>query len=148
MIIIEGSIQECAESKISFFFFFFFFNSRIYSSILNRIFNDNFVVINSQNINDTINWIVNIQSKLDKSESIHNLKPISYIDTISIKKKLNIDHNNCYLLQFMPNTRVSTNVAKSISHTYRNMVDLVITYNKCLTTNDRIKMLSNIKSIR
>lgn len=140
MIIIEGSIQECAESKNKFFQF-----KNIYSSILNRIFNDNFVVINSQNINDTINWIVNIQSKLDKSESIHNLKPISYIDTISIKKKLNIDHNNCYLLQLSQIPGVSTNIAKSISHTYRNMVDLVNAYNKCLTTNDRIKMLSNIK---
>lgn len=140
LIIIEGSILECAESKNKFIQF-----KNIYSSILNRIFNDNFTVINSQNINDTVNWIINIHSKFIKNESIHNLKQVSYVDTVSIKKKLNIDHNNCYLLQLSQIPGVSTHIAKCISQYYQSMVILINAYNMCINDKCKSVMLANIK---
>jgi len=120
------------------------------SSYFHTIYRDNINIFFTNNIEDTITFILLLVTKIiDKPENfIFNKEKnnIEYIDFCKIKtqKNKNIDKNTCYLLQLSQIPTISKEIAKNISYIYPNFISL---FNALNNTDDKIGLLMKIDNI-
>jgi len=128
--IIEGNIDDCNTLN----------RKALLGSIINMIFRDNIKIINSNDINDTYNIIVQIQTKYNdgKFKQVENNKD-NYISSIKTNKKENMNKELCNIIQVATIPGVSKNISKTIIEKYGNISNLIEEFKK----NDDL-MLSEI----
>ena len=118
--------------------------STIISSIINTLLRDNIKVHRSKNMNESIEFIEMLFNKLRKQDiKLFENKNTSYVSTIKLKKKENLDSSNCYLLQLAQIPGSSTKIADCIKETYPNMMSLCSKYSS-IDLSERPKLLENL----
>ena len=128
--IIEGNIDDCNTLN----------RKALLGSIINMIFRDNIKIINSNNVLDTYNIIIQIQTKYNdgKFKQVENNKD-NYISSIKTNKKENMNKELCNIIQVATIPGVSKNISKTIIEKYGNISNLIEEFKK----NDDL-MLSEI----
>jgi ERCC4-type nuclease len=119
-----------------------------YSSLMNRLFIDKFLIYQTADINDTSLIITKIYDKLPEYFSQIQTETfderLEYLKTIKLAKKENMTPNNCYLFQLSQIPGVSIEIANLISKKYQSMVFLILTYEKQTTIEEKETLLANI----
>jgi len=103
---------------------------KLTSVYYNSIYRDGINVLFMKDVDDTATFLLLLSTKMiDKPENyLGNIEePIEYIDVCKIKteKKMNIDKDNCYLLQLSQIPSISKELAKKIKDIYPSLMDLM-----------------------
>jgi len=122
----------------------------IKGAILNSILRDNLKVIKSKNLIETCYILETIQKKIQKNpnwfidcnNSIND--NIDYCSTIKIKKKENLTPLICQILQLSQIPGLSKSVAKIIIEKYECLSNLILSYTKCETIEEKDQLLKDI----
>ncbi len=119
--IIEGNIDDCNTLN----------RKALLGSIINMIFRDNIKIINSNNVLDTYNIIIQIQTKYNdgKFKQIESNKD-SYISSIKTNKKENMSKELCNIIQLATIPGVSKNISKIVIEQYGNISNLIDEFKK------------------
>jgi len=119
--IIEGNIDNCNTLN----------RKALLGSIINMIFRDNIKIINSNNVLDTYNIIIQIQTKYNdgKFKKIESNKD-SYISSIKTNKKENMSKELCNIIQLATIPGVSKNISKIVIEQYGNISNLIDEFKK------------------
>lgn len=138
MYIIEGIRKENAKFGLKM--------NILEGAILNLIFKHKFKVLNTCNIDDTIETILMIYKKYNNTEFINRKNEIGIIPEMKFTnlKKSDRITNNIFNLQLCVIPGVSINIAKKITEKYQCMMDLMNTYNNEEDINKKENMLSDI----
>jgi crossover junction endonuclease MUS81 len=140
--IIEGDIITSIKNKNN--------QKMLTSAYLHTIYRDKINVFFTNNIDDTITFLLLLSSKIiDKPENfinINNDNTINYIDNCKIKteKNKNIDKCTCYLLQLSQIPSISKEIAKNISSVYPSLNSLLQALNE---SDNKIELLMKINKI-
>jgi len=128
--ILEGNINNCNTLN----------RKALLGSIINMLFRDNIRIIFSENIDDTYNIILQIQSKynMGKFKKIENSTD-NYASSIKINKKENMNKSLCNIIQLATIPGVSKNISKIILDEYKSISNLIEEFKK----NDKL-LLANI----
>jgi len=127
--IIEGNIDDCTTLN----------RKALLGSIINMSFRDNIKVINSNNINDTYDIILQIQKKYNdgKFKKIETTKD-NYISAIKINKKENMSKELCNIIQLATIPGVSHKISKIIMEKYGSLNNLIGEYKE----NDNLLLVN------
>lgn len=145
--IIEGDLTKDNKSikfnKIS--------KDTIYSTIINIYLRDNINIINTKNINETIEYLEQFCNKIEKQGINFLLKPNSeykddLVKTIVPKKKSNMTPESVFISQLNCISGISLKSSQIIVTKYINMNNLILELNK-LTQEERIKNISELTYI-
>jgi crossover junction endonuclease MUS81 len=119
--IIEGNIDDCNTLN----------RKALLGSIINMSFRDNIKVINSNNIKDTYDIILQIQKKYNdgKFKKVETTQD-NYISSIKTNKKENMSRDLCNIIQLATIPGVSQNISKIIMQKYGSLSNLIEEYKK------------------
>ena len=129
--IIEGNISQ---QNIN-----FFKNSKSITSgaLLNMTFRDKIKVLRTKDINETCELLYSIGSKIIKNPEFFSVSnngnttdSISYLDTIKMAKKDNMNPKLCNILQLSQIPGVSKMMAQTIIEKYGSISNLICEYQK------------------
>lgn len=121
-------------------------NSTIYSTMLSILIRDRIPIIQTKNINDSIQWILRIYFKLIKLEKIAKIPVIDlYLSSMMSNKKENLTPELCFQNQLRQIPGISTKIAKIIYSKYPNFPKLIKSYEE-IDEKDRPKFLANIST--
>ena len=102
---------------------------KLTSVYYNSIYRDGINVLFMKDVNDTATFLLLLSTKMiDKPENyLGNIEEKEYIDVCKIKteKKMNIDKDNCYLLQLSQIPSISKELAKKIKDIYPSLMVLM-----------------------
>lgn len=119
---------------------------KLTSVYYNSIYRDGINVLFMKDIEETATFILLLASKMvEKPDNyLGNTNVNDYIDVCKIKteKKMNIDKDNCYLLQLSQIPSISKELAKKIKEKYPTLMNLMMS----LKENDE-KLLTKIDGI-
>jgi ERCC4-type nuclease len=146
--IIEGNISQ---QNIK-----FFKNSKSITNgaLLNMTFRDNIKILRTKDINETCELLYNIGSKIIKnpeffSSNVDNgesaVPDVTYLDTIKVAKKDNMNPKLCNILQLSQIPGVSKAMAQTIIEKYGSISNLICEYQK-LEVSDNVNTLEKEKS--
>jgi len=116
--ILEGNIDKCKTIN----------KKALLGSIVNMIFRDNIKVIFSENIEQTVEIIIQIKKKYNEGKFFKNKIDNEYVNSIKIKKKENMDKRTCNIVQLATIPGVSKNTAEIIIENYLTMDKLIEEY--------------------
>ena len=116
--ILEGNIDKCKTIN----------KKALLGSIVNMIFRDNIKVIFSENIEQTVEIIIQIKKKFNEGKFFKNKIDNEYVNSIKIKKKENMDKRTCNIVQLATIPGVSKNTAEIIIENYLTMDKLIEEY--------------------
>jgi len=119
----------------------------LYSAILNTLIRDNIKVIFTGLIEETISYLLKIESKLDFYKNLgnnNNGENNKYLNTIKTCKKENLTKEICFQAMLKQIPGVSSLCAESISKIYPSMNDLLKKYNEFENEDDKKTLLSDI----
>ena len=119
--IIEGNIDECNTLN----------RKALLGSIINMSFRDNIKVINSNNIKDTYDIIIQIRRKYNegKFKEIESSTE-NYVSSIKMNKKENMSKEICNIVQLATIPGVSQKISKIIIEKYGSLNNLIEEYKK------------------
>lgn len=136
MYLIEGDLDQTRIKCLP--------KSTIISSIINTLIRDKIKIYKTKSTKESIEFIDIVFKKIVKDPSILNFKKNEdYVSTIKLKKKDNMDSNNCYLLQLAQIPGSSVKIAECIKKTYSNMMSLCNKY-ESISIDERSKLLENL----
>ena len=145
--LIEGNIRKGKIASIP--------HTTLVGSMINAMFRDNIKIIRTNNISETIEFIELLLKKLSKepdkllnnnNKADNPKKPsLEYVSSIKLKKKDNMNEDNCFLLQLSQIPGVSLNIANAIKKNYNSMFELCKKYNLNENETDNKKLLLDIK---
>ncbi len=119
--------------------------NRLYSSIINRVVRDKFIIYRTKDISDTAIIISKIYDKLPEHFNQSNSNErIEYLKTIKLSKKENMTPNNCYLCQLSQIPGMSIDTANIIAQHYNSMYSIIMAYEKLKDINSKEKLLSEL----
>ena len=102
---------------------------KLTSVYYNSIYRDGINVLFMKDVDDTATFLLLLSTKMiDKPENyLGNIEEKEYIDVCKIKteKKMNIDKDNCYLLQLSQIPSISKELAKKIKDIYPSLMVLM-----------------------
>jgi crossover junction endonuclease MUS81 len=102
---------------------------KLTSVYYNSIYRDGINVLFMKDVDDTATFLLLLSTKMiDKPENyLGNIEEKEYIDVCKIKteKKMNIDKDNCYLLQLCQIPSISKELAKKIKDIYPSLMILM-----------------------
>jgi crossover junction endonuclease MUS81 len=102
---------------------------KLTSVYYNSIYRDGINVLFMKDVDDTATFLLLLSTKMiDKPENyLGNIEEKEYIDVCKIKteKKMNIDKDNCYLLQLCQIPSISKELAKKIKDIYPSLMILI-----------------------
>jgi crossover junction endonuclease MUS81 len=107
--------------------------NKLTSVYFNSIYRDGINVLFMKDIDETATFLLLLSTKMiDKPDNYIGTikdKDIEYIDVCKIKteKKMNIDKDNCYLLQLSQIPSISKELAKKIKEKYPSLLILMMT---------------------
>ena len=119
--IIEGNIDDCNTLN----------RKALLGSIINMSFRDNIKVINSNNIKDTYDIIIQIRRKYNegKFKEVESSTD-NYVSTIKMNKKENMSKEICNIVQLATIPGVSQKISKIIIEKYETLSNLIEEYKK------------------
>ena len=121
---------------------------KLTSVYYNLIYRDNINVLFMKDIEETITFLLLLSTKMiDKPDNFLGIiQEKDYIDVCKIKteKKMNIDKDNCYLLQLSQIPSISKELAKKIKEKYPSLMVLMTTLRDC---QEPEKLLTEIDGI-
>ena len=118
----------------------------LYSAVLNTLMRDNIKVIFTGLIEETVSFLLKIESKLNfyNNQENNNVKNNKYLNTIKTCKKENLTKEICFQAMLKQIPGVSSLCAESISKIYPSMNDLLKKYNEFENEDDKNNLLSDI----
>jgi len=120
----------------------------LYSSIINRVVRDKFIIYHTADINDTALVISKIYDKLpenlNKDNQKHNDERLEYLKTIKLAKKENMTPDNCYLCQLSQIPGISIEIANVIAQSYPSLRSLILNYEKLPTQELKENLLAEL----
>lgn len=145
--IIEGEIDHNYFNGIP--------SNTLYSSIVNTFLRDDFYIVRTKDIDETVVYLTKIYEKLSEygnkylpiqEESKDELEDekLEYCASLSVKKKANMTHDVCFITQLSQIPGVSTIIAATIVEKYNNMKDLVINYEKFVNEKEKETLLRDL----
>ncbi len=159
--ILEGHYKKSANKYLAYKTFL--------SCLSNNMMRDGIFIVQSADINETANIILNLatnlikypfkqtnvnEDKIDRELDNQNIElnsmsnnsgnSSSYLDVIRIKKKENYNSDICYNSMLMNVPGVSSQISKAISQEYISLVELVKAYDKLDDDKSKINMLKDI----
>ena len=123
---------------------------KLTSVYYNSIYRDGFNVLFMKDVNETATFLLLLATKMiDKPSNFlkeDEKETVDYIDVCKIKteKKMNIDKDNCYLLQLSQIPSISKELAKKIKEKYPSLMVLMTTLRDC---QEPEKLLTEIDGI-
>ncbi len=123
---------------------------KLTSVYYNSIYRDGFNVLFMKDVNETATFLLLLATKMiDKPSNFlkeDDKETVDYIDVCKIKteKKMNIDKDNCYLLQLSQIPSISKELAKKIKEKYPSLMVLMTTLRDC---QEPVKLLTEIDGI-
>jgi crossover junction endonuclease MUS81 len=119
--IIEGNIDDCNTLN----------RKALLGSIINMSFRDNIKVINSNNIKDTYDIIIQIRRKYNegKFKEVESSTD-NYVSSIKMNKKENMSKEICNIVQLATIPGVSQKISKIIIEKYDTLSNLIEEYKK------------------
>lgn len=119
--IIEGNIDDCNTLN----------RKALLGSIINMSFRDNIKVINSNNIKDTYDIIIQIRRKYNegKFKEVESSTD-NYVSSIKMNKKENMSKEICNIVQLATIPGVSQKISKIIIEKYETLSNLIEEYKK------------------
>lgn len=91
----------------------------LYSSIVNRVVREHFIIYRTHDINDTALFVTKLYDKLSQPEPVAETNQgdpqLAYLKTIKLVKKDNMTPENCYLCQLAQIPGVSLETAKIVA---------------------------------
>jgi ERCC4-type nuclease len=120
----------------------------LYSSMINRVIEDKYMIYRTADINDTALIVTKIFDKLIENLSKHNGIEVdektAYLKTIKLSKKENMTANSCYLCQLSQIPGLSVDMAKIIATKYGSMYQLVSAYIQTPDLDGKRNLLSEL----
>lgn len=122
----------------------------LYTSMINRVIRDHFIIYRTMDINDTALVITKLYDRMlehvqnDQTTCVSDER-IDYLKTIKLSKKDNMTPNNCYLCQLSQIPGVSIDMANVIVQQYSSMSQLIMAYEKNNSQKDREGLLSDLQ---
>ena len=120
----------------------------LYSSIVNKVLRDKFIIYYTADINDTALIISKFYDKLPEHYNPCltkiNDEKIEYLKTIKVTKKNNLTPQNTYICQLSQIPGVSIDIANIIYKYYPSMKQLIFAYERCQTTVEKEQLLANL----
>ena len=125
----------------------------LYSAILNTLMRDNIKIIFTGLIDETVSYLLKIESKLDfyknnnqenNIDKNNNGENNKYLNTIKTCKKENLTKEICFQAMLKQIPGVSSLCAESISKIYPSMNDLLKKYNEFENEDDKKNLLCDI----
>ena len=138
------------------------FTSVTQGSIVNTIFRDNIKVVRSFNLEESVDYVLNMLKKMknnpdffanktSESNQINEIKKSNtnseYVDNFKLKKSSEMTPANCALVQLSVIPGVSINMAKIIINQYGSLFKLMQAYQQIPVDNleSREQMLMNLE---
>ena len=137
----------------------------LFGMLINTLFRDKLKVIRFECIEETIYFIKRITEKLkqndtsiigtsqnqsqnqpDNNNNNNNNNNLEYLSTIKLKKKDNLNSNNCSLLQLSQIPGLSLANAQVIIDKYKSIANLIKTYHEIEDEDKRCKILSDLET--
>jgi ERCC4-type nuclease len=135
----------------------------LFGMLINTLFRDKLKVIRFECIEETIYFIKRITEKIKQNDiSIIGSSPsqnqtqsqqdnnnnnnLEYLSTIKLKKKDNLNSNNCSLLQLSQIPGLSLANAQVIIDKYKSIANLIKSYHEIEDEDKRGKMLSDLET--
>ena len=120
----------------------------LYSSIVNKVLRDKFIIYHTADIYDTALIISKFYDQLPEHYNPCltkvNDERIEYLKTIKVAKKENLTPENAYICQLSQIPGVSIDIANIIYRHYPCMKQLIYAYGGCQTIVDKEQLLANI----
>ena len=139
--LIEGRYSNTKIAGISY--------STLISSMLSIMLKDNFKIIRTENLEETIKFIEKLFEKCNKDgvklfeDKIQQINDDDYISSIKSKKKKNLTPLNCFKIQLSQIPGISDNIAKIISEKYSSFKEIILEYSK-LSKGEALNMFKDI----
>jgi crossover junction endonuclease MUS81 len=130
----------------------------LFGMLINTLFRDKLKVIRFECIEETIYFIKRITEKLKQNDTSiigssqsqpqqdNNNNNLEYLSTIKLKKKDNLNSNNCSLLQLSQIPGLSLPNAQVIIDKYKSIANLIKSYHEIEDEDKRSKMLSDLET--
>tara|TARA_Y100000591_G_C21852636_1_gene712674 strand:+ start:562 stop:1275 length:714 start_codon:yes stop_codon:yes gene_type:complete len=123
--------------------------SIVKGAIINMTFRDNIKIIFSKNLIETSEYIRMLKKKIEKTPEFfikiqEEKSETSYLDTVKVAKKDNMNPKLCNIVQLSQIPGVSKQTAETIINKYGSLTNLITEYNK-LDKDKAIPMLKEIK---
>lgn len=108
---------------------------------------DNIQIINTQNCEETYQFILKLVSRLEKQNIFKNIETntISYNDSIKLKKKDNITSNRVQIMAISNIPQCSMKIGEAIIDKYGSLMDLCDVYLGLENEDDKETLLSKIQ---
>lgn len=128
----------------------------LYTSIIHKQIRDKFNIYRSTDVMDTVliicelfkqikQYIAPIANKLNNETPNLIATSMDYLDTIKLQPKQNMTPYMCYLCQLAQIPSVSVETAKVIGSKYKSMMDLLNSYNKLSSIQEKQLMLAELQ---
>ena len=101
------------------------------STIINTLIRDNFKIIRTNNIDETISYIKLLYEKLKDNPNKYfkeNIDNVEYSSTLKVKKKENLTPSLWFQLILNQIPGISNNISKCITNKYNTINDLLLAY--------------------
>lgn len=119
----------------------------LYSSIINRVVKDKFIIYRTADIYDTALIVTKIYDKLletIRKKDVPTDERLDYLKTIKLAKKENMTPQNCYVCQLSQIPGVSIDVASVVAEKYPSMYHLVSAYNQIQDVDHKHNLLADL----
>ena len=142
MYLIEGNLDKRKISCLP--------KSTLLGSILNTIIRDNIKVYKTDHIDETIQFLEIIYTKLLKNPekiivSNDTKEKSNYISNIKLKKKENLTPQNCNILQLAQIPGCSVTIANRVIEEYKSIYNLCLKYKSLTECNLKENLLADLK---
>ena len=121
----------------------------LYGSMIKCMLRDNIYVYRSDGLENSLNFLLTVEKYINNGdlniEKVDILGENKYASVIKTQKKANMTYSNCYIAQLKQIPGISTNGAVAISNVYKNMFDMIDSYNKIDDIKGKFMMLKDIK---
>ena len=115
-------------------------------------FRDKITIIRTKNINETCSILYLLGKKIINNPEYFSSNGISsndnsltYLDTIKVCKKDNMNPKLCNIVQLSQIPGVSKQMAQTIIEKYDSIANLIFKLNEIETINDKMELLKDIK---
>lgn len=125
------------------------YEKNIYNGALISIqLRDGIQMIKTDNLDDTFQFITRLMSRMEKKDifynSSNNIENQTYLSSIKLRKKDNIQPKEAQILMFSNIPGVSVKIGEVIINKYSNIMELFDIYQGIETENEKEKLLENI----
>ena len=123
--------------------------SALYTSLVNKVVRDQYIVYPSANVNDTALIVTKFYDNILKHINENKLslpvnERLDYLKTIKVAKKENMTPDNCYLCQLSQIPGLSVEIANVIAQSFPTMRKLILAYESLTLVSDKENLVAEL----